>query len=60
MKTINLNLWLRLTVSSAISALVYHLSPGPKVKIRNKVDDKCQQNGDNTKGSMYTLSTAKK
>lgn len=60
MKTNDLNLWLRLTISSAIGALVYHLSPAPKVKLRNKVDGKCQQNGDETKGGMYTLSTAKK
>lgn len=32
MKTSSLNLWLRLTISSAISALVYHLSPAPKPK----------------------------
>lgn len=61
MKTNNFNLWFRLTISSAIGALVYHLSPAPKVKVlRKKVDDKCQQNGDETKGGMYTLSTAKK
>lgn len=30
MKTCSLNLWLRLTIGSAVSALVYHLSPAPK------------------------------
>lgn len=61
MKTNNLNLWFRLTVSSVIGALVYHLSPAPKVKVlRKKPDGKCQQNEDETKDGMYTLSITKK
>ncbi len=36
MKTNSLNLWLRLTISSAIGAIVYHLSPAPKIKYRRK------------------------
>lgn len=37
MKTISLDLWLRLILRSVIGALVYYLSPAPKVKeLRNK------------------------
>lgn len=37
MKTNSLDLWLRLILSSVIGALVYYLSPAPKVKeLRNK------------------------
>ena len=44
MKTGSFNLWIRLTLGSAIGALIYHLSPESKTKkLRKMVRAKQQQ-----------------
>ena len=60
MKTNNFNLWLRLTVGSAIGAIVYHFSSGRKTeKLRKMVRMRNQIKESENKGEIYKLSPYK-
>ena len=57
MKANNFNLWFRLTVGSAIGAIVYHFSSGRKTeKLRKMVRMRNQIKESENKGEIYTLS----
>ena len=57
MKANNFNLWFRLTVGSAIGAIVYHFSSGRKTeKLRKMVRMRNQIKESENKGGIYTLS----
>ena len=57
MKTGSFNLWIRLTLGSAIGALIYHLSPESKTKkLRKMLLDSQHKRENNVKSEIYTLS----
>ena len=57
MKTGSFNLWIRLTLGSAIGALIYHLSPESKTKkLRKMVRAKQHRRENDIKSEIYTLS----
>ena len=57
MKTGSFNLWIRLTLGSAIGALIYHLSPESKTKkLRKMVRAKQHRRENDVKSEIYTLS----
>ena len=57
MKTGSFNLWIRLTLGSAIGALLYHLSPeSKKKKLRKMVRARQRKRENNVKSEIYTLS----
>ena len=56
MKTGSFNLWIRLTLGSAIGALIYHLSPESKTKkLRKMVRAKQHRRENDVKSEIYTL-----
>ena len=60
MKANNFNLWFRLTVGSAIGAIVYHFSSGRKTeKLRKMVRMRNQIKESENKGEIYKLSPYK-
>lgn len=57
MKISSLSLWLRLSLGSAIGAIVYRLSPGSKTeKLRKKVRARIRKREGERKSEIYTLS----
>ena len=57
MKTGSFNLWISLTLGSAIGALIYHLSPESKTKkLRKMVRAKQHRRENDIKSEIYTLS----
>ncbi|WP_294630490.1 hypothetical protein [uncultured Bacteroides sp.] len=57
MKANSFNLWLRLTASSIIGAIVYHFSSGRKTeRLRKMARMRNQLKESGKKGEIYTLS----
>lgn len=56
MKTGSFNLWIRLTLGSAIGALIYHLSPESKQRNYGNVRARQHKRENNVKSEIYTLS----